>query len=121
MPPFIWLPACPRRFACGEAELSKEDRIKLALQRGRACFDHVYYKAAWPDLANYTMPRELWIHYVDHGQFEGREARCGAVGSRQEEGVAGGRAIGQPAGSRFASALAPLLVQLETVHQVGCS
>ena len=85
--PAAWLAACLAacRLTCPEAELSKEDRIKLVLQRGRACFDHRAYAAAWPDLAGYTTQKELWIHYADHGQFEGRPARW-----VEQAGVLGG-------------------------------
>lgn len=76
-------PAPPaRRFVCGEPEPSREDSVRLLLQRGRACFDAAHYKTQWKDLGHLTTPKELWLHYVRHGQFEGRTARYdeGAVG-----------------------------------------
>lgn len=55
--------------------MSKEDAVKLLLQRGRACFDHVYYKQQYTDLGNSFTQLELWLHYVKYGQFENRLTR----------------------------------------------
>lgn len=63
------------RFVCGDPILSKEDAVKLLLQRGRACFDHVYYKQQYTDLGNSFTQLELWLHYVKYGQFENRLTR----------------------------------------------
>ena len=40
-------------------------------QRGSTCFDFDYYRAHSPDLPS-ALDAEVWRHFLEHGQFEGR-------------------------------------------------
>ena len=46
-------------------------------QRGSTCFDFDYYRANSPDLPS-ALDAEVWRHFLEHGQFEGRLFRSAA-------------------------------------------
>ena len=56
--------------------------------RGPACFDYGLYRQRNPDLPKWG-EKELWEHFVMHGQHEGRVFRCGAGGRAGRGGRAG--------------------------------
>jgi hypothetical protein len=48
----------------------------LAMQRrGRACFDHEFYRNRSRDLPRDWEATQLWDHFVENGHFEGRTFR----------------------------------------------
>lgn len=44
---------------------------------GPACFDCEYYAAANPDIPTAFDCEGLFDHFINNGQFEGRDFKCG--------------------------------------------
>lgn len=57
-------------------DLHTAPRTWLMQHRNRSCFDAVFYQQRSADLAGLRLP-DLWPHFVQHGQFEGRPWRSG--------------------------------------------
>lgn len=62
--------------------LYTEPRAWLMQHRNRSCFDAVFYQQRSADLAGMEQ-QDLWPHFVQHGQFEGRPWRSDERGPPQ--------------------------------------
>ncbi len=49
-------------------------KVLVMQLRGSACFDFEYYRSRSRDLSSWPQP-QLWDHFVQDGQFEGRSFR----------------------------------------------
>ncbi|KDD72500.1 hypothetical protein H632_c3266p0, partial [Helicosporidium sp. ATCC 50920] len=66
------------KFTCPPPALTRDQVMALAVYQGRACFDAEAYRASWADLGWLASDRDVWAHWLQHGQFEGRKGprRC---------------------------------------------
>lgn len=53
-------------------------KVLVMRLRGSACFDFEYYRSRSRDLSSWPQP-QLWDHFVQDGQFEGRSFRWGGI------------------------------------------
>ena len=55
-------------------------KVLVMRLRGSACFDFEYYRSRSRDLSSWPHA-QLWDHFVQDGQFEGRSFRWGGRGA----------------------------------------